>query len=202
MQLSKLENDFDSFRLVGPAEAPVGLAAENTLATLEDQMRTDWVLMLVKFFREGLLLRQEDYSAEVSLSRGRCVAAVVDRVHDVVPDVGGIVAIQVDDLLRLSVVGSDVFIIPEADFILCEINWLLKINRICRRWRLRTIAGNLIKVVLICFRTNNVNHLMERHFGMQLTVSGEVFAKDPIVRNLVIAHRWQTGAKGLLKVKF
>lgn len=202
MQLSKLEDDFDSFRLVGPAEAPVGLAAENTLATLEDQMRTDWVLMLVKFFREGLLLRQEDYSAEVSLSRGRCVAAVVDRVHDVVPDVGGIVAIQVDDLLRLSVVGSDVFIIPEADFILCEINWLLKINRICRRWRLRTIAGNLIKVVLICFRTNNVNHLMERHFGMQLTVSGEVFAKDPIVRNLVIAHRWQTGAKGLLKVKF
>ena len=57
------------------------------------------------------------------------------------------------------------------------------------------MAGNLIKVILVSFRTDNVNHLMERHLRVLLRVGRQVFAENAVVRDLVVAYRWKLGSK-------
>ena len=57
VQLGELEDNLDCLRLVGAAETSVRLSAENSLAALEDEMRTDRVFVIVELFREWFLLR-------------------------------------------------------------------------------------------------------------------------------------------------
>lgn len=57
VQLGELEDYLDCLRLVGAAETSVRLPAENTLAALEDEMRTDRVFVIVELFWEWFLLR-------------------------------------------------------------------------------------------------------------------------------------------------
>jgi hypothetical protein len=69
--------------------------------------------------------------------------------------------------LVFSLVWMTIFICTERHFILVKIYWL----NICGIWRWRTMAGYLIEIVLVSLRANDINNLVERHFGMLLRVS-------------------------------
>ena len=58
----------------------------------------------------------------------------------------------------------------------------------CGILRWLTMAGDLVQIVLVSLRSNNVDHLMERHFWVLLRVSCKVFAEDSVIRYLVIGH--------------
>lgn len=89
------------------------LSVENSFATLVDQVWTNGVLGIVKTLVEGFLLWEQDYSAVVSGAVGGSVATSVDCRDDVAPNVGRVVAIQVDNLLvsGRQIVRFDVFIV-------------------------------------------------------------------------------------------
>ena len=50
------------------------------------------------------------------------------------------------------------------------------------------MAGDLVKIVLICFRTNDVDDLVEGHIRMLLTVLSCVVAKNLVIRDLRETH--------------
>ena len=65
VQLGKLENNLDCFRLVGTREAPMLLALEDSVAALEDEVRADGILRPVQALVPVLLLGQQDYCSEL-----------------------------------------------------------------------------------------------------------------------------------------
>jgi hypothetical protein len=105
------------------------------------------------------LLWKQNNRAVVTLAARGGIAASMDGVDDVTPDVWCVVSVQVDDLLG---VWRKVLVVLKLDF------GLAKINRHCGRWRRRTMAGDLVQIVLIGFCSNDVNHFVERHLGVVL----------------------------------
>ena len=77
----------------------MAFAVEDAFAALVDQVRTDRVFSPVKGLVPTLLLREEHYCSVIPRVTGCCVALVVDCCYDIAPDVGGVVSVEVDDLL-------------------------------------------------------------------------------------------------------
>lgn len=50
------------------------------------------------------------------------------------------------------------------------------------------MAGDLVQIVLVSFGSNDVDHLVERHLGVVLGVVSQVFPKDAVIRDLLVAH--------------
>ena len=90
----------------------------------------------------------------------------MDSIDDIAPNVRGVVAVQVDYLLMLLLhqpfVRVEVFVALVNHFNLAEINRVLS----GRRWRWRTVARDLIEIILVCFRSNDVDYLVERHLRL------------------------------------
>lgn len=149
----------------------MALPVKNAFAALVNQMGADRVLRTVESFVKRLLFWQENHGAVVSWRVRSSIAASVNCIDYVAPDVRCVVAVQVDDLLMVSLVFSlvwmTIFICTKRHFILVKIYWL----NICGIWRWRTMAGYLIEIVLVSLRANDINNLVERHFGMLLRVS-------------------------------
>ena len=74
------------------------LSFENAIAALEDQVRTDGVLLMVEPLVECFLLGQQNYSAVVFGATRRHITALIDRSLDVAPDVRRVIPVQVNDL--------------------------------------------------------------------------------------------------------
>ena len=84
----------------------------------------------------------------------------MDRANDVTPDVGSVVPIKVDDLLLTQ--RPLILVIDKLDPL------LRKIYRRRLRWRQGTMAGNLVKIILVGLRPDNVNDLVEGHLWVLL----------------------------------
>ena len=143
---------------------------KNAFAALVDQVRADRVFRAVEGFIKRLLFRQKDHSAVVSWRVWRCVAISVNCVDYVAPHVRCVVAVQVDYLLHVTLtrklVRVAIFICLSIHFILVEICRLIS----CGILRWLTMVGDLVQIVLVSLRSNNVDHLMKRHFWVLLRV--------------------------------
>lgn len=65
VQLSEFKHNLDSLGLISTRKTSMLLSFENTIAALEDEVWTDWVLLSIKRLVKCFLLRQQDYSAVV-----------------------------------------------------------------------------------------------------------------------------------------
>ena len=97
MKFSEFKNHFYSFGLVFSGQTSVLFAVENSLAAFVDQMWTDWVLCPVQGPIEVLLLGKEDDSAEVGEFAGLRVTVFLHGALDVIPDIRGVIAVEVND---------------------------------------------------------------------------------------------------------
>lgn len=50
------------------------------------------------------------------------------------------------------------------------------------------VAGNVFQVLLICLGSNNVDHLVERHTGVDLAELIDLCVEDLVVADLLEAH--------------
>lgn len=148
----------------------MALPVKNAFAALVNQMGADRVLRTVESFVKRLLFWQENHGAVVSWRVRSSIAASVNCIDYVAPDVRCVVAVQVDYLLYVTLarklVRVAIFICMSINFILVEICRLIS----CGILRWLTMAGDLVQIVLVSLRSNNVDHLVKRHFGMLLRV--------------------------------
>ena len=129
-------------------------AFENSVAALEDEMWADRVLSMVQALIESLLLREEHDGAVVlrQAGSGRSIAALIDSLLNIAPNIRRIVSIEVNDRFWCSVetfTGSSVFGVA-----LC-----------CGE-----IARDLIEIFLISHWANNVDDFVEWHGWVLLEV--------------------------------
>lgn len=184
VELCEFQNHIDDLRLVRCVETPVFFAAENALATLEDQMGADRVLLPVERFVPGFLLRQKHDRGVVRLA-GREVS-FLDRATDVTPNVGGVVPVEIDNLLHFC--RRRLILRRSVDARLVESCGGLRIFWVANGGKFRiavlmTVHLDRLEVVPVCLATNDVNDLVEGCLRVHLLVGLNVRAEYTIVRN-------------------
>lgn len=98
VQLLELQKNLDDLGLVGARQAPVLLSAVYSPSALVEHLRAYWVRGQVPVRGEIRVLLRHKHHHLVLLFAARDRGAV-DRLPDVLPDVGGVVPVQEDELL-------------------------------------------------------------------------------------------------------
>lgn len=160
VKFCKFKNHFDCFGLVCSRQTPVLFSAEDSFATLENEMRTNGVLFAVlAHIPIVLLFWQKDNRAEIAFKALLTLFGVVGQngVPNVAPNVWRVVSVQIyDGLFESDSFGG----------------WF-------------AFSRNLVEVVLVSMRANCVDCFVKGHVRVLLLVGICEVAEDAVITYLL-----------------
>ena len=175
MQLSELENNFDSFWFVGPRETSMLLTLENSITALVYQMWTDGIFLTILSLVPRLLLWNKDNSDEVfRFVRMVIWSELVNSALDVAPNVRCIIPIEV-------------YYCFVKLFLTLMLFFIFELSLEASFRRIRWVHGGrkklnyLIEVLLVSLWANDVDTLMERHTRVFLEVGICHISKNSVI---------------------
>lgn len=157
VKFSEFENHIDHFWFICPIQTSMLFPIENAFATLKNKVGTYRILSIVKCFIPLFLFWQKHNCTVVF----RLVFVIISNsISNITPHIGGIVSVQVNDAWGLLM---DLF---AANSTTANVLAILSIKHIAFCLPLVTEARDLIKIVMIGLAPYNINHFVERGFGV------------------------------------
>ena len=169
VEASELKDDLDYLRLVLTRETVVRLSTEYSFDTLVNHLRTNGILRCVRVtVKVNVLLGQDK---DCLVRPDRLLLAVLVRLLngllDIAPDVGGVVTVEVDELLLEHWL---------------TVQWvrhiLVGLARVAG-------AGDGVKIVLVSLVSDDVDSLMHANLRVLSAVLFLVAGKNAVIRDLI-----------------
>lgn len=141
---------------------------ENTFAAFKDEVWTDGIFCSVQCLVERLLFWNQDDRAVVFWLAMHGLACQVDCALNIIPDVRRVVPVQIDNRFWFWM-------------------WWRRIGCVCR---LRKVARDSFKIILVCHGSNDVNHFVEGNVGVLCLVWAREVPNNAVIWNPLKLNYW------------